>query len=340
MASESNVDLIIKTPNLDIGDQQYKCDLNWTVKKLKSYLSNVYPTKPTVESQRLIYFGQVLSDNVILKDVFINKWKVQTIHMMCPPKKIPSKETSVLKTPVCKTESVNSNNSNVIFQNMQEQIRNTSTNATYIQGYPVNMSYDSNQIAMMQQVYTQYMMQYFQYMYSNTVNADNSSHVESSSLSSSQSQSFEANTSDEQPEENIGDDAPNRVNEANEDPLANRDIIDVTYILIRAAILLSVLYFYSSFRRCLFVIGISFFIYIYRGGFFTFRRERNRNDRRQQIQPRRHTIRNRRNRARTTNETNYNQQGAQNTQVTTVKTFIASFFTSLIPEQLNAVNIN
>lgn len=343
MESEFNVDVVIKTPYLDVGDQQYKCNLNWTVRILKNYLSNVYPTKPTIENQRLIYFGQVLSDDLVLKNIFMNEFKVQTIHMMCPPKH-NSKETLVsnnLKSnnETSKTTNINSDNANTDNFHMQGELRTMTQTPPYIQGYTVNPIYNNQQIAMMQQAYAHYMMQYFQYIESNRLNTENSP---------TQSElppppSAVTNTSEIQPEQNIDENAPNiPVNEINEDPLANRDFLDFLYILIRFSILLSILYFYSSFRRCLFVIGITFFIYVYRRGFFTIRRgrERNRNDRRQQNPPRRNMIRNRRNRTRANNEPNSNQQGVQNNQVTTVKTFIASFFTSLIPEQLNPVDIN
>lgn len=40
------VKLIIKTPNQQIKDQVVKCDIGWTIGRLKEYLSEVYPNKP------------------------------------------------------------------------------------------------------------------------------------------------------------------------------------------------------------------------------------------------------------------------------------------------------
>lgn len=40
------VTLIIKAPNQKYTDQTINCFLDWTVGKLKSHLSNVYPSKP------------------------------------------------------------------------------------------------------------------------------------------------------------------------------------------------------------------------------------------------------------------------------------------------------
>lgn len=43
---EIPVTLIIKAPNQKYRDQTISCFLNWTVGKLKTHLSNVYPSKP------------------------------------------------------------------------------------------------------------------------------------------------------------------------------------------------------------------------------------------------------------------------------------------------------
>lgn len=42
----SPVTLVVKTPNQRHEDVQVDCEIGWTVHKLKTHLSNVYPTKP------------------------------------------------------------------------------------------------------------------------------------------------------------------------------------------------------------------------------------------------------------------------------------------------------
>ena len=44
--SQSSIKLVVKTPNQQIKDIEVSCLLEWTVEKLKSHLSTVYPTKP------------------------------------------------------------------------------------------------------------------------------------------------------------------------------------------------------------------------------------------------------------------------------------------------------
>lgn len=41
-----SVTLIVKAPNQQIEDQTIQCELSWTIKRLKGYLSEVYPSKP------------------------------------------------------------------------------------------------------------------------------------------------------------------------------------------------------------------------------------------------------------------------------------------------------
>lgn len=38
--------LVIKAPNQKYDDQTINCFLNWTVDKLKTHISHVYPSKP------------------------------------------------------------------------------------------------------------------------------------------------------------------------------------------------------------------------------------------------------------------------------------------------------
>lgn len=40
------ITLIVKAPNQQIEDQTVKCELSWTIQKLKQHLSEVYPSKP------------------------------------------------------------------------------------------------------------------------------------------------------------------------------------------------------------------------------------------------------------------------------------------------------
>lgn len=152
-----------------------------------------------------------------------------------------------------------------------------------------------------------------------------------------------------------------------EEEAAQRDWLDWVYTVSRATVLLGIVYFYSSFGRFLVVTGIALLMYLYQGGWLL-------GPRRQQQQERGHD----RNRAREANNEQQPQaapvagpregpqpEGAGAAQldgagdqdgdaavapppppeprvspVAMVWTFVATFFTSLIPEQPPPVNAN
>ncbi|KAI2654982.1 Homocysteine-responsive endoplasmic reticulum-resident ubiquitin-like domain member 2 protein [Labeo rohita] len=66
---DSPVTLVIKAPNQKYDDQTINCFLNWTVEKLKKHISKVYPSKPSSKDQRLVYSGRLLQDHLQLRDV-------------------------------------------------------------------------------------------------------------------------------------------------------------------------------------------------------------------------------------------------------------------------------
>lgn len=47
------VTLIVKAPNQQFEDQTVKCELSWSIRKLKGYLSEVYPCNPVSMHSRL-----------------------------------------------------------------------------------------------------------------------------------------------------------------------------------------------------------------------------------------------------------------------------------------------
>ena len=44
------VTLVVRAPNQKIEDQVVECGLEWTIRKLKEHLANVYPSKPVCKA--------------------------------------------------------------------------------------------------------------------------------------------------------------------------------------------------------------------------------------------------------------------------------------------------
>nr|XP_032816447.1 homocysteine-responsive endoplasmic reticulum-resident ubiquitin-like domain member 2 protein [Petromyzon marinus]XP_032816448.1 homocysteine-responsive endoplasmic reticulum-resident ubiquitin-like domain member 2 protein [Petromyzon marinus]XP_032816449.1 homocysteine-responsive endoplasmic reticulum-resident ubiquitin-like domain member 2 protein [Petromyzon marinus]XP_032816450.1 homocysteine-responsive endoplasmic reticulum-resident ubiquitin-like domain member 2 protein [Petromyzon mari len=90
MSAGSLVTLVIKAPNQKYDDQTLECGLDWTVHRLKSHISEVYPGHPGIKDQRLIYSGKLLLDNLMLKDVLRKYDEFHTVHLVCPSSSPPA----------------------------------------------------------------------------------------------------------------------------------------------------------------------------------------------------------------------------------------------------------
>ncbi|CAH0714833.1 unnamed protein product, partial [Brenthis ino] len=181
-----NVTLIVKAPNQQIGDQNIECQTSWTVRQLKGHLSEVYPNKPKADEQKIIYSGQLLDDNSILKDVLrhYDSQITHTMHLVCSSKRMQEPDT---KTDGLRQRNVtvtdpprppetprpemrqNDQNHTVEMQNYFSSFVNNYgrvppyPNYSFGEGYlpvqsdPASMA---NHMLMMQQAYMQYMQQY------------------------------------------------------------------------------------------------------------------------------------------------------------------------------------
>ncbi|KAI9564378.1 hypothetical protein GHT06_008117 [Daphnia sinensis] len=88
------VTLVIKTPSLKLSDVVYSCESTSSVNQLKIYLQNQYPSKPNPEEQRLIYQGKLLRDNEIFQDFLrdLDHEQRHTLHLVYTLKRTPSAE--------------------------------------------------------------------------------------------------------------------------------------------------------------------------------------------------------------------------------------------------------
>ncbi|XP_071362874.1 homocysteine-responsive endoplasmic reticulum-resident ubiquitin-like domain member 1 protein [Trachinotus anak] len=82
-SQQKTIALLIKTPNQAQENQIVEgVHLNWTVQDLKTRLSTVYPTKPAVSDQRLIYGGKLLPNHLHIKDIFRQTDSIPTLHLV------------------------------------------------------------------------------------------------------------------------------------------------------------------------------------------------------------------------------------------------------------------
>lgn len=181
------VTILVKAPNQKIGDQTVECFMDWTVKRLKSHLAAVYPSKPAEKSQRIIYSGKLLQDHSVLQDVLrsIDSETLHTVHLVCTPTpeemsetgKSSSSSPNQLSTPLRGDES-NSQGTNVgdsstdgIRQRSHQPRETSNVTAGYSAPYYQNsasvaaayQNMNPQQLQWMQQLYMQQMAYYMQY---------------------------------------------------------------------------------------------------------------------------------------------------------------------------------
>ncbi|XP_036371517.1 homocysteine-responsive endoplasmic reticulum-resident ubiquitin-like domain member 2 protein [Megalops cyprinoides] len=310
---DSPVTLVIKAPNQKYDDQTINCFLNWTVEKLKTHLSKVYPSRPSSKDQRLVYSGRLLLDHLQLRDVLRKQDEYHMVHLVCASRTPPgspqpgscagSPGTSVsIPSPSSADGSgapapsvfpsqdgqpISANGSPDGLRHRAGPAHGHTHNPAFIhrslgdqlslqQGFPPSFPaypmYSTMQLLWWQQMYARhYYMQYQAAVASSQ--APSPIRNPAPSLSPPPQP---APPNDPAPEERPAN--PNIQMNAqggpvlNEDEL-NRDWLDWVYTVSRAAILLSIVYFYSSFSRFVMVTGAMLLLYLHQAGWFPFRPE-------------------------------------------------------------------
>lgn len=306
-AMDSPVTLVIKAPNQKYEDQTINCFLNWTVERLKSHISNVYPSKPLSKDQRLVYSGQLLQDHVQLRDVLRKQDEYHMMHLVCASHSPPSSPQA--HSPHMDSSAPNSNgsDSSSSSSSSQDGPPSESDGLRYRGGFPPYSAAGLPQWPGAPQVplqggphpmYMPMQMLWWQQMYARHYYMQYQAAVAASQSPGPASPSApSASPPPPQPEppvqpplgpnplpENQPAVNPNlQVNPniqmnaqggavLNEDEL-NRDWLDWLYTVSRAGVLLSIVYFYSSFSRFVMVLGAMLLVYLHQAGWFPFRAE-------------------------------------------------------------------
>ncbi|KAG9259563.1 homocysteine-responsive endoplasmic reticulum-resident ubiquitin-like domain member 2 protein isoform X1 [Astyanax mexicanus] len=308
-AADGPVTLVIRAPNQRFHDQTINCFLSWTVEKLKRHIANVYPSKPLCKEQRLVYSGRLLQDHQQLRDVLRTQEEYHMVHLVCSPR-TPADGSDLGSPPVTSDPSATnvetvgpSPSVTVSYQDVPgppitgsaDGLRHRGGSARP-QGMPLSALaappaglaahpvYTPMQMLWWQQMYArQYYMQYQAAMAASQASAETPPPPPSPRPTAVPAPPNE-------PAAPMGPNpAPNPIPEErpanqnlqmnaqggailNEDEL-NRDWLDWLYTVSRAAILLSIVYFYSSFSRFVMVIGAMLLVYLHQAGWFPFRAE-------------------------------------------------------------------
>ncbi|XP_056237578.1 homocysteine-responsive endoplasmic reticulum-resident ubiquitin-like domain member 2 protein [Seriola aureovittata] len=326
------VTLVIKAPNQKYEDQTINCFLNWTVERLKSHISNVYPSKPLSKDQRLVYSGRLLQDHLQLRDVLRKQDEYHMMHLVCsshsPPGSPTPRSPSMANPNSSASDSSSSDSASsaspATTPNQDSQPASSSSSSPSVPGSydglryrggfpqynpqsppgvpqwpggaqvplqgglpanaPPHPMYMPMQMLWWQQMYARHY--YMQYQAAVAASQPPSTPPPSSPLSAPH-QPAQPNEAVQPP---LGPNpAPNPLPEnqpanpniqmnaqggavLNDDEL-NRDWLDWLYTVSRAGVLLSIVYFYSSFSRFVMVVGAMLLVYLHQAGWFPFRPE-------------------------------------------------------------------
>ncbi|XP_059511826.1 homocysteine-responsive endoplasmic reticulum-resident ubiquitin-like domain member 2 protein isoform X2 [Myotis daubentonii] len=293
---EVPVTLVIKAPNQKYSDQTISCFLNWTVGKLKTHLSNVYPSKPQDEyhmvhlvcTSRTPPSSPKPSSSREGREVLASSSssssdqsgsRTPSSSQETLPLAVSSSSEGLRQRslPQAQTDPAQSHQFPYVMQgNVDNQLPGQAVPA----GFPVYPAFSPLQVLWWQQMYAhQYYMQY-----QAAVSAQATSDATPAQPAPSQPLNLARLPGEEPPP------APNLVARENRPmnenvqmnaqggPVLNeedfnRDWLDWMYTFSRAAILLSIVYFYSSFSRFVMVMGAILLVYLHQAGWFPFRQE-------------------------------------------------------------------
>ncbi|CAH6858517.1 Herpud2 [Phodopus roborovskii] len=292
---EIPVTLIIKAPNQKYSDQTISCFLNWTVGKLKTHLSNVYPSKPQDEYHMVHLVCTARSPPSSPKssasrgghEALASSSNSNSDHSdSATPSPSQESLSSVAGSseglrqrtlPQAQTDPAQSHQFPYVIQgNVDHQLPGQAVPP----GFPVYPALSPLQMLWWQQMYAhQYYMQY-----QAAVTAQATSGASPAQPTASLPLNLAHVPGEEPPpapnlvaQENVPLNENVQMNAQggpvlNEEDF-NRDWLDWVYTFSRAAVLLSIVYFYSSFSRFIMVMGAMLLVYLHQAGWFPFRQE-------------------------------------------------------------------
>jgi len=266
------VTLVVKTPHVKLPDLIFSSEVTSDVFQLKTYLQDQYSSKPKPSEQRLIYSGKLLLDHEVLKDFLRNldTELTHTIHLVYAITRLSSdivdQTNNMANVELPVAEDGLRFRTNTISPSVGDQwVNNRQPFAVF--GHQPTDAVTAQQMLWWQQTYAQnYWAQYMHYL--STTNALGATSIPVASAGPSAPIVAGVEDRQQQPEA-----APRRpplvvggVEQEEDDDggiRAARDWLDWFYIGSRFAILLGVMYFYSSLPRFMLVTFIVAGIYLY-----------------------------------------------------------------------------
>ncbi|XP_043230231.1 homocysteine-responsive endoplasmic reticulum-resident ubiquitin-like domain member 2 protein [Amphibalanus amphitrite] len=303
MLDTPDITVLIKAPNQKHDDHPVQCRGTWTVQQLKGHLAENYPTKPTLREQRLIYSGQLLTDDSRLGDVLRrhdDDSTVHTVHLVCAPPAEPAPSHAGGGLRHRRQQQQQAAPQPQPQQPPQPQVAAAAAPPAGALPHQYDLGQwaqqlhgGHHQLLAMQHMYSQYWAQYAQMMQygpgsmpliwpqPTPVPAAGSGHLPAAAAAAHTpppAAPAPAPAAAQQPppapapaannNQNVRLNAQGGVMEEEEDAGGQWDWLDWLHGLARLSVLFLAVYFYASVSRLVLVLGFGFLAYLYNQGYF------------------------------------------------------------------------
>jgi len=268
MEESDLVKLKIKSPSSVIKDMELEVLVTTSVYQLKEIVRERFPGNPTPSAQKLLYAGKLLKDVDIVQNFlrFDDDCSVYTLHLACtiPPSINNNRREQV--------DSLSGSGGAAGFAAGPADTLGWQWQQAMMGMYGQNMMGEYNmvnlgpteiqQLALVQQMYTQYLAEYMRYAGGGGVVSDSLVPPQVQAGAGQQQQG------DREQLNNAGGPPPLEDEADVEIGGRNGDLLDWLYMMSRLVVLASIVYFYSSFTRFLMVAMVVGFLYLYQAGYF------------------------------------------------------------------------
>jgi len=269
MEGSDLVKLKIKSPSSVIKDMELEVLVTTSVYQLKEIVRERFPGNPSPSAQKLLYAGKLLKDVDIVKNFlrFDDDCSVYTLHLACtiPPSINNNRGEQVVHT-------LSGSGGAAGFAAGPADTLGWQWQQAMMGMYGQNMMGEYNmvnlgpteiqQLALVQQMYTQYLAEYMRYAGGGGVVSDTLVPPQVQVGAGQQQQG------DREQINNAGGPPPLEDEADVEIGGRNGDLLDWLYMMSRLVVLASIVYFYSSFTRFLMVAMVVGFLYLYQAGYF------------------------------------------------------------------------
>jgi len=271
------VKLKIKSPCSAIKDIELEVLVTTSVYQVKEMVRETFPGNPAPSAQKLLYAGKLLKDMDILKSFlrFDADCSVYTLHLACAAPTSTntnnSRREQIINTSSVAGAGVEAVSADTLRWQWQQAMASMYGQNMMGEYSMINLGpSEIQQLALVQQMYTQYLAEYLRFAGEGVVDplVPPQLQVGAGQQQQQQEQPHQQHGGGEQLDNARGNPPLDEADVGIGGGGGNGDLLDWLYMGSRLVVLASIVYFYSSFTRFLMVAMVVGFLYLYHAGYF------------------------------------------------------------------------